>query len=172
VSSASHRPSSRRVAPHDRRTAARIGAHLRFVLDGLHVHHSGEDELLVQRAALEGGIVGGMQSQHNALSAHIDNVKSVLAAGRRPRTDGERRAGRRAGTAARAAHRPPRRGGSVDERLTASQTLSSLLRGGARRGRRPCLRCALARIAWLGRSGRGRRPGRTAHDLRPAVDRA
>jgi hypothetical protein len=34
------------VAPHDRRAAARVGAHLRFVLDGLQVHHSGEDELL------------------------------------------------------------------------------------------------------------------------------
>ena len=70
------------VAPHDRRAAARIGAHLRFVLDGLHVHHCGEDELLwpllAERAAAEGGLVDGMQSQHAALAAHIDRVQSVL----------------------------------------------------------------------------------------------
>lgn len=70
------------VAPHDRRAAARVGAHLRFVLDGLQMHHSGEDELLwpllSERAAVDGGLVDGMQSQHNALAAHIDRVRSVL----------------------------------------------------------------------------------------------
>lgn len=70
------------VAPHDRRTAARFGAHLRFVLDGLHVHHSGEDELLwpllVERAALEGELVAGMQAQHEALATHLDTVRNVL----------------------------------------------------------------------------------------------
>jgi hemerythrin-like domain-containing protein len=71
------------VTPNDRRTAARIGAHLRFVLDGLHVHHSGEDELLwpplAERARLDGELVAGMQAQHQALATHLDTVRSVLA---------------------------------------------------------------------------------------------
>lgn len=70
------------VPAHDRRTGARLGGHLRFVLDGLHVHHSGEDELLwpllVERATLEGELVAGMQSQHAALATHLDIVRSVL----------------------------------------------------------------------------------------------
>jgi predicted ester cyclase/hemerythrin-like domain-containing protein len=71
------------VAPLDRRTAARVGAHLRFVLDGLHVHHGGEDELLwpllAERAALEGELVAAMESQHDALADHIDTVRNALA---------------------------------------------------------------------------------------------
>jgi hypothetical protein len=71
------------VPPHDRRAATLAGGHLRFVLDGLHVHHSGEDELLwpllAERAALKGELVAGMQSQHEALATHLATVRTVLA---------------------------------------------------------------------------------------------
>jgi len=71
------------VAPHDLRAASRVGRHLRFVLDGLHVHHSGEDELLwpllTARATLDAELMARMRAQHDALAGAMSAAGEALS---------------------------------------------------------------------------------------------
>lgn len=67
----------------DRRGVARVAGHLRFVLLGLHVHHSGEDELLwpllTKRAQLDVALMARMQSQHDDLALATSEVQELLS---------------------------------------------------------------------------------------------
>jgi hemerythrin-like domain-containing protein len=71
------------IGPLDRRGVARVAGHLRFVLLGLHVHHSGEDELLwpllTKRAQLAAALMARMQSQHDDLSLATSEVQELLS---------------------------------------------------------------------------------------------
>jgi hypothetical protein len=59
-----------------------VGGHLRLMLAGLHMHHTGEDEvlwpLLTQRAAPTTGLVETMQAQHERVDEYADQVDALL----------------------------------------------------------------------------------------------
>ena len=59
-----------------------VGVHLRLVLGGLHMHHTGEDEVLwprlLERAAPSTNLVETMQSQHERVDAYADQVAPLL----------------------------------------------------------------------------------------------
>ncbi len=80
--------------------AARVAAHAREMLDFLHTHHTGEDELLWPvlrpRVSLDGELIDRMETQHAQISAVITDVLHDLPAWTRsvdPAT-GERMAAR------------------------------------------------------------------------------
>lgn len=62
--------------------AALVGGHLRLILDGLHMHHTGEDAilwpLLLERAAPSADLVHTMQSQHERVDEHLDRIEPLL----------------------------------------------------------------------------------------------
>lgn len=64
----------------DARRAAAVADHLRLLLLGLELHHSGEDaELwprLLERARPEADLVAAMQQQHDGLHGRIEYVRS------------------------------------------------------------------------------------------------
>lgn len=66
-------PLVREVAPGDVARAAVPARHLRIVRRGLHLHHTGEDELLwpllAERAAPSADLVTRMQAQHCRVEA-------------------------------------------------------------------------------------------------------
>jgi hemerythrin-like domain-containing protein len=71
----------RRVAEGDSRRSGVVGDHLRLILSGLHMHHTGEDEvlwpLLRQRAAPSTGLVETMEAQHERVdgcAAHSERA--------------------------------------------------------------------------------------------------
>jgi hemerythrin-like domain-containing protein len=59
-----------------------VAAHAREMLDFLHHHHSGEDELLWPvlrpRVSLEAGLIDRMQAQHAQIATAIDAVNAEL----------------------------------------------------------------------------------------------
>src|SRR5262249_53287507 len=65
----------RAVQPGDVARAELVGAHLRAYLDGLHSHHTGEDELvwplLLARVDLEQELVLRMEAQHETVAATL-----------------------------------------------------------------------------------------------------
>ena len=73
----------RGVAEGDTDRAALVGGHLRLVLDGLHMHHTGEDAvlwpLLLERAAPSAELVHTMQAQHHVVDEHLDRLDPLLA---------------------------------------------------------------------------------------------
>jgi len=64
--------------------AARIAVHAREMLDFLHIHHTGEDELLWPvlrpRVSLDGDLIDRMEEQHAQISAAITDVLHDLPA--------------------------------------------------------------------------------------------
>jgi hemerythrin-like domain-containing protein len=74
----------RRVAEGDRARAETVGSHLGLILAGLHMHHTGEDEvlwpLLLERAAPSTGLVETMQSQHQRVDEYADQLGPLLDA--------------------------------------------------------------------------------------------
>jgi hypothetical protein len=77
----------RRVADGDTTRAGVVGGHLRLIMAGLHMHHTGEDEvlwpLLRQRAAPSTGLVETMEVQHARVE---DALVTIDGAERRWRT--------------------------------------------------------------------------------------
>jgi hypothetical protein len=59
-----------------------VAGHLLMVVEGLHHHHSGEDDLLwpalLERVTLETELVHRMESQHKQLHVHIDRITELL----------------------------------------------------------------------------------------------
>jgi hemerythrin-like domain-containing protein len=66
----------------DRARADIVAEHLASVVDGLHHHHSGEDDLLwpilLSRVTLHTELVHRMESQHKQLHVHIDQINELL----------------------------------------------------------------------------------------------
>ena len=69
--------------------ARRIGAvadHLAFLLDGLHMHHTTEDNLiwpkLLDRAGLDAPLVQRMEQQHQQIDASVNQVRAAMSAWR------------------------------------------------------------------------------------------
>ena len=64
--------------------AATVAEFVAFQLDGLHAHHSTEDELLWptlhSRAALSADLIVRMEEQHAGLHAALDTTRSLLGA--------------------------------------------------------------------------------------------
>ncbi|MGC4109205.1 MAG: hemerythrin domain-containing protein [Nocardioides sp.] len=72
----------RRVPAGDVDRAAVVAQHATFVLTGLHIHHSGEDEnlwpLLLARAAPSAALVETMQEQHERVHECVDRSQELL----------------------------------------------------------------------------------------------
>jgi hemerythrin-like domain-containing protein len=70
-----------------------IAAHLDFLLNGLHNHHSGEDEnvwpLLLERAALQTELITRMEQQHKVVAERSERVRSLLETWRRTPVESE-----------------------------------------------------------------------------------
>ena len=86
----------RRVAPADTAQAGRIAEHTRLVLDGLHMHHTGEDELLwpllLERATPSTDLVHRMQAEHarvEELTGRLDELLPRWADGASPEIGSE-----------------------------------------------------------------------------------
>ncbi|GAA1574936.1 hypothetical protein GCM10009789_30490 [Kribbella sancticallisti] len=83
----------RRTPPGDTARADVIAAHLDFLLNGLHHHHSGEDEhiwpRLLERAAPQAELIGRMEKQHEVLAERSARVRTALAAWRETPAGGE-----------------------------------------------------------------------------------
>ncbi len=69
-----------------------IAAHLDFLLNALHNHHSGEDEniwpRLLERAAPQAELITRMEKQHEAVAEHSERVGTLLETWRRAAADG------------------------------------------------------------------------------------
>lgn len=70
-----------------------IAQHLDFLLNGLHHHHTGEDEniwpLLLERANPQAALVNQMEAQHEVVAERSGRVRSLLAGWRESATNGE-----------------------------------------------------------------------------------
>lgn len=70
-----------------------VAAHLDFLLNGIHHHHTGEDEniwpLLLRRAAPQADLVNRMEAQHAAVAERADRVRSLLDGWRDSAAGGE-----------------------------------------------------------------------------------
>ena len=73
----------RTVAAGDTTRAGVVAEHLSLILDGLHMHHTGEDAvlwpLLQVRAAPSTALVETMQRQHEAVDGVTDEVRALAA---------------------------------------------------------------------------------------------
>lgn len=69
------------VAPTATGRARAVDAHLRFLLDGLHHHHTGEDEMiwpvLSERLGPEAHLVARMEPQHQRIDEEVTRVRRV-----------------------------------------------------------------------------------------------
>ena len=72
----------RAVQPGDVRRAGVLIAHLRLVLGGLHLHHTGEDDLLwpllAERAKPSADLVTRMQEQHHRVELALERLDPIL----------------------------------------------------------------------------------------------
>lgn len=73
----------RRVDDGDRQRSAVVADHVAFLTDGLHHHHSAEDELLwplllARVGELDGGLVHRMEAQHETVAALIARANELL----------------------------------------------------------------------------------------------
>ena len=66
--------------------ATRVGAvadHLEFLLHGLHMHHTTEDDLLwpklLDRAGLDAPLIERMEEQHHQIDASVAEVRTAMA---------------------------------------------------------------------------------------------
>ena len=61
-----------------------VADHLGFLLDGLHMHHTTEDDLiwpkLLDRAGLDGPLVGRMEEQHQRIDGSVSEVRAAMVA--------------------------------------------------------------------------------------------
>jgi hemerythrin-like domain-containing protein len=73
-----------RAAANDRGRSKIIGAHAREMLDFLHTHHTGEDELLFpllrERAGLDPELMGRMDAQHEQVDNAVRAIRTELPA--------------------------------------------------------------------------------------------
>lgn len=73
----------RGVQDGDAARAAVVARHVDFLLTGLHIHHTGEDEnlwpLLLERAAPSAALVQTMQAQHEVVHDDLETCQSALA---------------------------------------------------------------------------------------------
>jgi hemerythrin-like domain-containing protein len=73
----------RDVPAGDTSRAELVGAHVRLCLDGLHLHHTSEDDLLwpllLDRAGRANDVVDRMQGQHLAVDELLEQIEPVLA---------------------------------------------------------------------------------------------
>ncbi|HVK29898.1 MAG TPA: hemerythrin domain-containing protein, partial [Nocardioides sp.] len=73
----------RRVEDGDRARSAVVAEHLALILDGLHMHHTGEDAvlwpLLQERAAPSAALVETMQRQHEVVDGRTLEVRTLAA---------------------------------------------------------------------------------------------
>lgn len=74
----------RRVAEGDAARAGLVAEHLALILDGLHMHHTGEDAvlwpLLHVRAAPSSDLVETMQRQHEVVDGRTEEVRTLATA--------------------------------------------------------------------------------------------
>lgn len=74
----------RRVTEGDTARAGLVAEHLALILDGLHMHHTGEDAvlwpLLQVRAAPSTALVETMQRQHEVVDARTEEVRTLAGA--------------------------------------------------------------------------------------------
>lgn len=74
----------RQVGPGDTQRAALVAQHLRLIMAGLHMHHTGEDEvlwpLLLERATPSTELVRTMQEQHERVDLGAEQVAPLVAA--------------------------------------------------------------------------------------------
>ena len=72
----------RAVRPGDTVRAGVVAGHARMILKGLHLHHTGEDELLwprlLERAVPETALVERMEAQHEQVHEHLDRLAPAL----------------------------------------------------------------------------------------------
>lgn len=72
------------AAGDEREQVERVSAHAREVLDTLHHHHTGEDEVLWPRlrarAELDAGLIERMERQHEAIGSLLADVDRLLPA--------------------------------------------------------------------------------------------
>lgn len=83
----------RRTPPSATARAGAIAAHLDFLLNGLHNHHTGEDEniwpLLLERAAPQAELIDRMEKQHAAVAERSARVRTELESWRVAPVNGE-----------------------------------------------------------------------------------
>jgi hemerythrin-like domain-containing protein len=72
----------RAVPAGDTARAAVLTAHLRLCLDGLHLHHSGEDAMLwpklLERAAPDAAVVHRMEADHEQVHERLEFLRAAL----------------------------------------------------------------------------------------------
>jgi iron-sulfur cluster repair protein YtfE (RIC family) len=72
----------RDVAPGDTARAALVADHTTLILDGLHLHHSSEDELLwpklLDRCPPDAALVQRMEAQHERVELHTERLRTAL----------------------------------------------------------------------------------------------
>ncbi len=72
----------RRTPAGDLERAEVVGRHAQFILEGLHIHHTGEDEnlwpLLLERAQPSTELVQTMQAQHERVHENVDRCQDLL----------------------------------------------------------------------------------------------
>ncbi len=72
----------RAVPAGDTARAAVLTAHLRLCLDGLHLHHTGEDAVLwpklLERTAPDADLVHRMEAQHEQVHGCLDRLRAAL----------------------------------------------------------------------------------------------
>lgn len=75
-------PALLRAAAGDRQRAKVVGAHAREMLELLHIHHSGEDELvwpvLRSRVTLDAELLDRMEAQHGQIAETVEAVQQEL----------------------------------------------------------------------------------------------
>ena len=83
----------REVPTGDTARAGQVAAHLDFLLNGLHNHHTGEDEniwpRLLDRAAPEAALITRMEQQHERVAELSEQLRAHVATWRRSAVDGE-----------------------------------------------------------------------------------
>jgi hypothetical protein len=74
---------ARRVPRADTPWAAAVSAHVEFLLNGLHHHHTSEDEhlwpRLLERTQPDALLVDRMEDQHKVVAGHVEHVRELLA---------------------------------------------------------------------------------------------
>jgi hemerythrin-like domain-containing protein len=67
----------------DARRVGAIADHLGFLLDGLHMHHTTEDDLiwpkLIGRAGIDAPLVQRMEEQHREIDASVTEVRAAMS---------------------------------------------------------------------------------------------
>src|SRR5688572_8605234 len=73
---------ARRVPAHDTAWAGAVAAHAEFLLNGLHHHHTAEDELLwprlLERTQPDAQLVARMEDQHAVVATHVARIRHLL----------------------------------------------------------------------------------------------